>query len=838
MEKTTVLAAGTTSRRGTRLSSMRNMRRANRLSRPTVAEHRRPYEMDATRDGYVILARSLSAIPISTGDKPMKTGPIFNATPIFLIAAMLSLAACGGGGGGEGSGPQTPGGGGGGGTPTGGGTPPTSEMPKVADFSGMQRAATSVPRLGRRSVTQSSNSDGNNVTTDVVDAVFDRGEFAISVTRKDGTEITLDSSTDAVSTKTGTPIRRNQITGEWQLGGQLSGNAVTVHGFGEIPDRDFPLRSIRAAGNYGTNKEAVDAWEASGRTAPLLPQDYIDWLKGLHVNQVGLSVALLYDDSMDSTVERVYSGPNITTFSDDAIRQFIREFREHGIDVYLTLAFESVAADTADRSVLRWQLGDPGDPATGVPHFGNILPENWPWRPDHPDHARFVAEFWRTYADQAVHIARIAEEEGVRMFSLGTETENLFRTRSVDNYWPNHFKQELQSMVRRVREVYSGYVTYDMHYTALTQADHFGTGSNHLWDDLGLDIVGISAYFEMIDSTPSDVISVADFEKRYDEIFRQYLLPLARRNSNRPIVFLEYGVIDTVEGPESPGATDFRPFVFQDADGNGLDDGREMQANMYQALINTMERYPGLVDGILWTENWIASDQKWAEHWGRRRGWSVRDKPSEDVVRAAYESWSEWLTGGYWMRVSEDMSVNEAGAFVDAPELAGTPSLPMIGTATYQGVATGGYARVYGDDFGEASAGSHEIGSYGGELELTADFTASRISGRVQSIEVDGLHTPQAGGIRPFNGVSVPYEIVLEATSFNQDGFTGSTSVASINPEHEIANSRGTWGGKFSTVPDSDNNPRMIAGTHGVRFTSTEGTHGSFIGVFVGVTGK
>ena len=62
---------------------------------------------------------------------------------------------------------------------------------------------------------------------------------------------------------------------------------------------------------------------------------------------------------MDSTVERVYaSNVDIPTFSDEALRQLIREFRNHGIDVYLTLAFEAYEAETATRPVRRWQLGD------------------------------------------------------------------------------------------------------------------------------------------------------------------------------------------------------------------------------------------------------------------------------------------------------------------------------------------------------------------------------------------------------------------------------------------------------------------------------------------------
>ena len=34
------------------------------------------------------------------------------------------------------------------------------------------------------------------------------------------------------------------------------------------------------------------------------------------------------------------------------------------------------------------------------------------------------------------------------MFSLGTETDRLFRTRS-GGYWPNDFLQELRAMVSR-----------------------------------------------------------------------------------------------------------------------------------------------------------------------------------------------------------------------------------------------------------------------------------------------------------------------------------------------------------------------------------------------------
>ena len=398
---------------------------------------------------------------------------------------------------------------------------------------------------------------------------------------------------------------------------------------------NFPLRAISVSGNYGDTGYVVDQWEAAGRTGTLIPPDYIEWLESLHVNWICLSVALHYDDSMDSTVERVYSSDvDIRTFSDEALRQLIREFRYHGINVYLTLAFQAYEAQTAARPVQRWQLGDPNVP-------GLILPENWPWRPDHPDHRRFVAEFWATYTQQAVHFARIAEAEGVSLYSLGTETDRLFRTRSGEGYFTNDFGRELRTLVQGVRAVYSGLLTYDMHYNALIDLDFSGPGSNYLWKDLDLDIAGISAYFPLTDSRPSSVLSVSYFQARYEQIFQDYLMPLMDRNPGRPILFLEYGAIDVVESPQRPGdaSPENRRFVFTDANGNGRDDGRETQANIFQGLFNTMDKYPGVVNGVFFWGNWISSDELWSSYWAGRRTYGIRDKLAEDVVRSAYQSY-------------------------------------------------------------------------------------------------------------------------------------------------------------------------------------------------------
>ena len=335
---------------------------------------------------------------------------------------------------------------------------------------------------------------------------------------------------------------------------------------------DRPLRAVHASGNWGENPRAVRGWEED-RTRPLVPSDHIEFLRDVHADWVGVSVALHIEGSTDSTVERAYSGVAVPTFTDDALRQMVREFRTHGFNVYLTLAIESFEnvdppAGTPGRPLKRWQLGDPGDPATGVPPDHEncpscawpIAPESWPWRPSHPDHKRFVGEFWRTYAEQAVHFARIAQEEGVRMYSLGTETDRLFRTRPGDDYWRNDFRRELGTLVDGVHAVYDGVLTYDRHYSTF-EDDGRAPGSRFLWEDLDLDVIGVSAWFPLADEPPTAVMNVDSLRREYERILGDYLLPAAAWNPGRPIVTVSpvaegvAAVTVTAAGSGVPGPT-------------------------------------------------------------------------------------------------------------------------------------------------------------------------------------------------------------------------------------------------------------------------------------------
>ena len=395
---------------------------------------------------------------------------------------------------------------------------------------------------------------------------------------------------------------------------------------------DRPMRAVHAGGNWGNNRQTVEAWEGEV-SEPLVPPDYVAFLQDLRVNWVGLSVALHYEDSMDSTIERVYSTEiRIPTFSDRALRQYIREFKEYGFDVYLTLAFESFEAETAQRPVNRGQLGRPA-----VPDYGpTIRPENWPWLPNHTDHTRFVREFWSTYTDQAVHYAKIAQAEGVGMYSLGTETDSLFRSRSGGDFWANDFGDELRTLVESVRAEYDGLLTYTMLYLT-TIGDWFDPGSKYLWEDLDLDVVGVSGYYPLAEPPLDTVMSVEMLQQSYNSVFRDHLLPLAAENTGRPIVFTEYGFMDIVEAPTSPDIErQGERFEFSDGNGNGVDDGRETQAGIVQALFRTMDRYPGTVHGTFFWDTNIASNELYQSFWADARSFNIRGKPASEVVQRQY----------------------------------------------------------------------------------------------------------------------------------------------------------------------------------------------------------
>jgi hypothetical protein len=340
-------------------------------------------------------------------------------------------------------------------------------------------------------------------------------------------------------------------------------------------------------------------------------------LKSMNVEWIGLSVAMHYDSYSDPTVRTHVcasqfpdSGGTITacTFPDETLESIIARARAAGFHVYLTLAFEHPQPDsqlgatcgTPQFKENRTILGAPT-----VPDWANaskcIAAADWWWNPAHPDYATKVQAFFDSYRQVAVKYAALAESTGVELFSLGTETENLFRTRPSGGSYTNHFLPQLQAMVAGVRAVYGGAVTYDQSSELYFRPGTYGgntAGGADLFNDIDLDVVGSSAYFPLADTAPGRVLTVAEHEASWEKIFQAYLLPMRAKYGNKPIVFTEVGYTDDVDSPWATASNEGSPAPAIAASTPTA--GMQQQSNIYQAFFNVNALHGDLVGGTFW----------------------------------------------------------------------------------------------------------------------------------------------------------------------------------------------------------------------------------------------
>ena len=236
------------------------------------------------------------------------------------------------------------------------------------------------------------------------------------------------------------------------------------------------------------------------------------------------------------------------------------------------------------------------------------------------------------------------------------------------------------------------------------------------------------------------------------------------------------------------------------------------------------------------------------------RTWTfVKDADIGTSIAHGLVSWdpkdpADYLMAGWWAQFPDqhypDLSFRDSiqYAIYDGPETdpSNPPDLPLEGQATYVGQAGGLYAYEPGSDWGE-NEGAYVLDEYEGVVTLTADFADGTLSGCIGC--TGDLVTRRAhfgiflgDEVRDVRAVAADYELHLGETALTPEGTFEHEGVTVRHPEREVTTLKGFWGGSLSNVPDETGDPRLAAGFSAAAFEESDGSSGSFYGVFVALS--
>lgn len=407
--------------------------------------------------------------------------------------------------------------------------------------------------------------------------------------------------------------------------------------------------SFQTNGTSGLDRASVlsslESMKLSIQQTDNAKNNYFNWLRTMNVEWIALTVPIFNDSISDPIVKVKYKtsdspSAQVYTFNDEDLRDFLVKAKEAGLKVALGFEFYPVISPVTRTSPgcgtpaykpNRWLLGQPIIGAN-EPDALCINPNDWWWNPSHPAHAANVAKFFGSMTQVLVHYASIARETGVDMLLLGTEQDNLFRTRAASAPYTNQFRTELTTLMRAVRSEYSGLIGVEQLWTTIAHPNHFAGGAGTaeafagVVEDLGLDIVALSAYFPLASSDLSQVLSTAQFETAWDQVFRSYLQPLKAKYPNKPLILTEWGYTNDINGPVVQGSR------LGEREPPGSSVGGIQQRNVIEAFYKVNERHGNLAQGaFLYGVNF----QNPADC--EQVTFGVYCKPGEQALTSAYE---------------------------------------------------------------------------------------------------------------------------------------------------------------------------------------------------------
>lgn len=300
----------------------------------------------------------------------------------------------------------------------------------------------------------------------------------------------------------------------------------------------------------------------------------------LGVNTVGIDVWWDVDGATQSHVT-----PGANTTSDTDLELSIQGARALGLRVMLT-------------------------PHVWCPSCLALGKSDWAGKLEPTDRA----EFFREYRSMIDHYATIAGQTGVWLFVIGHEMGTL---QGETAQW--------RTVAHSVRPLLHGPIAYGMDWQ--TMAGYAPMPA--YWD--AVDVVGISAYFPLSDAARPSVGDLkaawkASQDRRF--LFQPWVSKLAAlaQATRKPILFAEVGYLSSTYAGKEP----FNPNAAYQSD-------QQVQANLYQALLETFEPQPWWMGVVWWS--WDLNDPG-------QTGYTPRTKLAEQLLIRWYrQAWRPASTG-------------------------------------------------------------------------------------------------------------------------------------------------------------------------------------------------
>jgi len=232
-----------------------------------------------------------------------------------------------------------------------------------------------------------------------------------------------------------------------------------------------------------------------------------------------------------------------------------------------------------------------------------LKPQIWIWRGEYTGYLKMeTEENWKaletSYETFILDYAKLAQETGTSIFSVGTELEQFVANRP--EFW--------KSLIKKIKVVYKGKLTYASNWDEYKRVP--------FWDQM--DYVGVDAYFPLSEMQTPTVESVIDGWRWWKGELSAF-----SKVHNKKILFTEWGYRSVDFTAKEPWTSDHSVTTVN----------LEAQANTTKATFEA-----------LWDEDWFAGGfiWKWFIHHSRSGGsdnnrFTPQNKPAEAVIKSYYD---------------------------------------------------------------------------------------------------------------------------------------------------------------------------------------------------------